>query len=215
MKLLTAYNPANQIRYCRDLQRCFLGHAPTIGSVAEAYGQETAESWLEIQLNDLSEFAGCKEKLTEAKRTEIAAMIFEDYPHFKLTEFMLFFHKFKKGEYGRFYGAVDPMIILNAVKDFNAERNQVHARRERQLEKERQAAAEMEAESLKARYLQRVPDADTDNAPLSFLQYRMMGYDSMDDQTLTAEINAIISGEKQIPSRVNEMLALIYNSQST
>ena len=36
---------------------------------------------------------------------------------------MLFFSRFKQGKYGRFYGSVDPLIIMSALIDFVRERN--------------------------------------------------------------------------------------------
>ena len=36
---------------------------------------------------------------------------------------MLFFSRFKQGRYGRFYGSVDPLIIMSALIDFVRERN--------------------------------------------------------------------------------------------
>lgn len=35
---------------------------------------------------------------------------------------MLFFHRFKAGRYGRFYGSVDPLVITTAIREFIAER---------------------------------------------------------------------------------------------
>lgn len=54
---------------------------------------------------DLPEVAGIEEQIAE------------------LTNLiMLFFARFKEGKYGRFYGAVDPLIITNALNDFDHER---------------------------------------------------------------------------------------------
>lgn len=35
---------------------------------------------------------------------------------------MLFFYQFKKGNYGRFYGAIDPLVIMTALQSFRRER---------------------------------------------------------------------------------------------
>lgn len=35
---------------------------------------------------------------------------------------MLFFNRFKQGKYGRFYGVVDPLVIMTALQEFLRER---------------------------------------------------------------------------------------------
>lgn len=206
---MSDFNPAMQIQYCRDIDRVHFGKAPRIGAMIAAYGRNTAESWLEIQLNDLSEFAGCKEKLSNRQIIETAQMIIETYQHYNLTEFMLFFQRFKRCQYGRFYGAVDPMIILQALDVFNEERRQAYIERERIENNEKKAADERAYTELRQRYMKRVPDAFSPNAPINFLQYRLMGYDSMSDDELNREIDDIRAGRKTIPEDIKQMLNTI------
>lgn len=203
---LKAYNPDTQVAYCRDKEKCFFGKAPSIGLVENTYGRKTATSWLEIQLNNLSEFAGCKGKLSPAQIAETAAMILDGYPHYKLTEFMLFFQRFKRCEYGKFYGAVDPMVILQALATFDEERRKVKADRKNREQQAKQDESENEHRRLRQRYAKRIPDAFTSDAPISFLQYRLMGYDSMTEEQLTKEIVALRSGEKSIPADAQQIL---------
>lgn len=206
------FNPDTQVIYCRDKDKCYFGKAPSIGLVEGAYGHKTAMSWMEIQLYNLSEFAGCKEKLTPAQIAETAAMILDGYPYYKLTEFMLFFQRFKRCEYGKFYGAVDPMIILQALATFNDQRARAIEDRRRAEQEEQKKQEEAEAEALRQRYATRVPDAWTDKAPINFLQYRLMGYDEMADEELAAEIADLQSGKKEIPQEVRKMLSYLRTS---
>lgn len=164
---------------------------------------------MEIQLNNLSEFAGCKEKLTTEQIAETAVMISDGYPHYKLTEFMLFFQRFKRCEYGKFYGAVDPMVILQALATFDEERRKTYAARERKEQKDRCPDVHQEHDRLRQRYKERVPGAFTSEAALSFLQYRLMGYDYMGDAELTEEISAIKEGRKKIPAGAFQMIEMV------
>lgn len=209
MDFLKAFNPSYQVVYCRDLVRVHMGRAPTIGLVVESFGRNVAESFLEIQLNDLSEFAGCKEKLKTHQITELARIIIESYGYFKVSEFMLFFQRFKRCEYGKFYGAVDPMVIMEGLASFSDER--AHFIDKIRQEEARAAKAEEEKayEALKLRYMARVPDAFADNAPINFLQYRLMGYDNMTDEEIKNECEEISSGRKKIPEDVISMLNII------
>lgn len=207
--LLAAFNPSQQIRFCRDVDRCHFGNAPTLGMVRAAYGDNVSEVWLQIQLNDLSEFAGCREKIKPHQINELAGMIAEDYGHYRLTEFMLFFQRFKSCRYGRFYGAVDPMVILQALADFDRER-MVAVNNKRKEDEQASRQTEDDAyKELRQRYAQRVPDAFTPAAAIDFLQYRLMGYDCMPDDRLAQEIDEIKNGRKTLPKDVANILAIV------
>lgn len=133
---LKTFNPAMQYRYCADVGRCFTGHAPSLGLLKQAYGGHIAESWLEIQLRDLSEFSGCKDKLSLRQIEDTAKVIIAEFDYLKVSELMLFFVQFKAGRYGRFYGAVDGLVITQALQEFCAYRRDELERHRRQQEKE-------------------------------------------------------------------------------
>ena len=206
--LLTVYNPSMQVKYCRDVDRVFFGKAPKLRTLAEAYGRHTAESWLTIQLNDLSEFAGCKGKLSKRQYEELAKMILETYPHYNLAEFMLFCHRFKLCRYGRFYGAVDPMVILQSLDKFNEEREQAHYEHQRTENRKQQEESEQELQAQRRRYIERITDAFTDKAPINFVQYRLMGFATMSDEQLQREIADIRCGRKVLPTDVMDILKI-------
>lgn len=203
------FNPSLQRAYCKDVRRVHMGTAPTIATVREAYGANIAEAWLEVQLNNLSEFAGCKDKLNREQREETAQMIIETYGYYKVTEFMLFFHRFKRCDYGKFYGAVDPMVIMAAMKDFAEERLTAIKRYEREIEREQQAQTDAIYEQIKQRYAQRIPNAGTDRAAINLWQYRLMGFDYMTDEELGTALNEIQTGRRILPKNISEL----FNSQ--
>lgn len=131
-QFLATFAPSYQTRYCADLCRVYTGTAPTLLLLKESYGSDTAESWLMAQLEDLADFAGCREKLTPQRCDEIAQLIMARYGYLKVTMLMHFFLRFKLGEYGEFYGAVDPMRILSALRKFDKERMELQQRYERE-----------------------------------------------------------------------------------
>lgn len=140
--LLCLFSPDNQVRYCQSLERCFIGKAPSIARVSRTFGSHIAESWLEIQLLDLAEFSGVrKDGMTEKEYEEIARIIISGYGDFKLTEFMVFFQRFKQGLYGTFYGVFDPMVITRSLREFRADREKLlrfYEDKKRQEEKKRE-----------------------------------------------------------------------------
>lgn len=141
----TLFAPCHQHAYCsaKNLPRVFTGTAPTLYALREAYGPVDAENWVQIQVRDISEFCGCREKLSLSQLDEIARVIISAYGHFKVSELMYFFLQFKSGKYGRFYGAVDGLVITEALASFARERIDILNRYE-QEERERRAAAEAE-----------------------------------------------------------------------
>lgn len=140
-KLLTLFNPDLQMKICKDSQLCFFGDAPLLSELNMAYGEMTATMWLVPQLHNLSEYCGCKERLQGAQLEECARLIAMEFPFLKVSELMLFFHRFKAGLYGRFYGSVDPLVITTALRSFLRERDYAIDRRE-QAERERQREEE-------------------------------------------------------------------------
>lgn len=110
--------------------------------MSRTFGSHIAESWLEIQLLDLAEFSGVRKGgMTEKEYEEIARIIISGYGDFKLTEFMVFFQRFKQGLYGTFYGVFDPMVITGSLREFRADREKLlrfYEDKKRQEEKERE-----------------------------------------------------------------------------
>lgn len=72
---------------------------------------------------------------------ELARTIILGYGGLKLTEFMVFFQRFKQGFYGTFYGVFDPMVITRSLREFRADREKLlrfYEDKKRQEEKERE-----------------------------------------------------------------------------
>lgn len=141
--LLAKANPSMQ-RWCAEnVDQCFFGDFPSLSQL-KALGRNTASLWLVPQLVNLSEFCGARDKLTDGQLEDLASIISTDFYFLKISEMMLFFHRFKSGRYGRFYGTVDPLIITTALREFVHERATAIDERDRQERQRRmeQAAAE-------------------------------------------------------------------------
>lgn len=135
---LTIFNPDLQAKACKFPDRCLFGDAPTLAEINTAYGDTMATMWLIPQLYDLSEYCGCKDKLQGKPLEQCASVIAAEYFYLKVSELMLFFHRFKSGRYGRFYGAVDPLVITTSLRDFIRERNDAYAIHEQEERKARE-----------------------------------------------------------------------------
>ena len=135
-EFLVQYNPDRQRVICQSKDDCFFGDYPTLARL-KVYGASTPASWLMPQLLNLSEFCGCRDKLTIGMIEELADIIAQEWYYLKVSELMLFFYWFKSGRYGRFYGAVDPLVITTSLRDFVADRNEAISKREYEERKAR------------------------------------------------------------------------------
>lgn len=135
---LAIFNPDLQAKACKFPDRCLFGDAPTLAEINITYGDTMATMWLIPQLYDLSEYCGCKDKLQGKPLEQCASVIAGEFFYLKVSELMLFFHRFKTGRYGRFYGAVDPLVITTSLRDFIRERNDAYAIHEQEERKARE-----------------------------------------------------------------------------
>lgn len=123
--------PDAQQAFARQPEIAVMGDYPTLTKVCQAYGSTASAQWLLPQIVDASLFVGAK-NLDKRQQMQLAQVIATEYRHLKVTELLLFFHRFKTGRYGHFYGSVDPMVITCALRTFIAERNELIARYEQQ-----------------------------------------------------------------------------------
>ncbi len=157
---------------CRDAAEAHFGSAPALRTVIDAYGYDLAMSWLQIQLNDLSEFTGCRNKLTARQIEQLAEILTAEREYLRLTDFMLFFLRFKQGRYGRFYSSVDPMIITEAFRDFLVDRGAAWQKRIDAGKRAEELRAERELQEQRLRYKRDIPHAFTPQASMTFLEYQ-------------------------------------------
>ena len=140
---LLAVTPVQQSILYKNIEDCYFGDYPTLSELNMAYSPKVAQAWIIPQLVDLSEFCGVKEKFTQNQLNQCSDIIANDFFYLKTSEIMLFFAKFKRCCYGRFYGSVDPLVIIESLKKFCIERNKAYYDKE---EKENERRIE---ESLK------------------------------------------------------------------
>lgn len=132
-KFLVAFNPDMQYELSADVEDCFFGYYPTLARLDREYCNTASIQWLNIQIYNLNEFCGCKDKMSPQQVLDCARTISTMYYYLKVSEFMLFFFRFKAGKYGTFYGSVDPMTITSALSSFCRERLEANAKHESEI----------------------------------------------------------------------------------
>lgn len=131
-------NPSLQLTCAQHEDRAFFGTAPTLIALRCAYHDNAASMWLMPQLFDLGEYCGCREKMDEVQMSQLANIIVNEFGFLKVSEIMLFIYRLKAGRYGKFYGAIDPLLIITALR--------YNFMNERAVAIERRESAEREAE---------------------------------------------------------------------
>jgi len=124
------YNPSWQLSVSSSESECIEGEYPTLKQLELYYNDSAPIMWLVPHLFDLSEYCGCKEKLSEHQLEECATIIAQDYFYLKVSELALFFRRMKAGKYGQFYGSVDPQKIAIYLRSFIRERAEYIQRKE-------------------------------------------------------------------------------------
>lgn len=134
---LKTFNPSIQSKCIQNIERSFVGTAPSLNRLKIAFNYQVTETWLMIQIADLSEYCNIEKKPSEQSIENLANTIITNYGYLKVTELMVFFQKFKSGEYGRFYGVIDNLIITESLVKFLEFRRLQIDIIERRIERER------------------------------------------------------------------------------
>lgn len=78
------FNPSLQTICAQNIERSFLGDAPSLALLSQTYPNEQVNTWIIAHLMDLYKFAGVKEKPSFQQVLELAVMIRVEYYYFEL-----------------------------------------------------------------------------------------------------------------------------------
>lgn len=116
----TRYSPLRQEEFAVDERETIMADYSPVSVLDAAYAPGCAASWINFALAELNTFAGAK-NIDDNQTLSLARIIVREYGDMKISMFQLFFYRFKCGDFGKFYGMVDPMVITCALKDFVAD----------------------------------------------------------------------------------------------
>lgn len=143
LQFAKTFNPDLQRICALSKERSFLGDAPSIAALMQAYPEKQVTAWIMAQLENLNDFTGVNNKIEPRQMKELAGIIEADYYFLKASELLLFFHMLKAGEFGIFYGNVDPMVIARSLFEFRTYRRQQIEFYEREI-KQKQKQEELD-----------------------------------------------------------------------
>jgi len=148
-QFLKQMNPTVQRFAAKYPAKAFFSEsAPTLTVLRHAYGENMPAMWMLPQIFDLCEFTGVK-KMDESQAVSLANVITQEYGYLKVSELLLFFYRMKTGRYGMFFGAVDPMRIMDALSQFMRERAYEYELKKNEDEKREREEAAKNAISLR------------------------------------------------------------------
>lgn len=104
----------------KNLGRAYCGTAPTLEEVRLAFGGDADVTWLCTLLDHFIEYCG-KGCMSGTQIMGVAQRL-SMKSHLKVTEFMLFFWRLGNAEYGRIYGNIDPLYIMDGFNKFLKQR---------------------------------------------------------------------------------------------
>lgn len=135
-KFAETFNPDLQITCAANIERTFVGNAPSIASLRSAYPSEQVRVWILAQLENINIYAGTKNKMTPDQMMMLSDIIMTEYFYLKASELLLFFFQFKSGKFGELYGSVDPLRVSSALIEFVAYRRDMIFRIEQKQQEE-------------------------------------------------------------------------------
>lgn len=158
VEFATIFNPSLQPTCAKNIERTFMGDAPTIASLKSTYRENQVRVWLLAQLENLNSFSGTQNKMNPDQMMMLCDIILTDYYYLKASELLLFFYQFKAGKYGQLYGSVDPLRVSNALIEFAAYRRAMIFKYEslhRDEERANQEAERLRIALTRPQYLRR------------------------------------------------------------
>lgn len=135
------FNPSKQITCANNIEKVLMGNAPKINELKQVYTIENLQVWIMAQIDNLNEYVGVKSKMEVPQMRELAAIILSKSGYLNASEVLIFFYKLKAGDFGSFYGVVDPQKVgeyLNLFIDWRREEIYRVTSKHQQLERERE-----------------------------------------------------------------------------
>ena len=129
---MSKYSITNTASIIENEQDCIMGNHPTLLQIFKQFGVNTCEAFLQPLITKMIYSSSRDESMTEFQVHNLCVDIIIDktFRTLKLTEFLLFTHKFCTGKFPneRIFKQVCGDNITNALNTFYSERNAFIAR---------------------------------------------------------------------------------------
>ncbi|WP_310079493.1 DUF6633 family protein [Sphingobacterium sp. 2149] len=94
---------------------------PTIRKLGEE-SKIVLSAYITEFIEDALSFLNLGKTMSDVQIAQTVTYLIEDYPNVNLADLKLFFKRFKKGVYGKFFDRIDGQVIIEAFTNYNSER---------------------------------------------------------------------------------------------
>ncbi len=94
---------------------------PTIRKLGEE-SKIVLSAYITEFIEDALSFLNLGKTMSDVQIAQTVTYLIEDYPNVNLADLKLFFNRFKKGIYGKFFDRIDGQVIIEAFTNYNSER---------------------------------------------------------------------------------------------
>jgi hypothetical protein len=129
------------------------GDTPTISTCVRVYGEGTVNTVIILHLQQLNNYCGTQNKLDASQMEQFCTVVRSRFGYLKPEELVVFFTRFMAGEYGRFYGSMDPLFLAEALGRFDEWRKELRGKSLRERERREKAEREQVVSKASQKYI--------------------------------------------------------------
>lgn len=96
--------------------------APTMIAICNEAGEVWARALMVKLVNNFAEFYSTNNTMSDYQIADTVDLMLEEYPHYKLDDYKLFFKMAKKGYFGQIFGRIDGEVVLSWLKKYDEQR---------------------------------------------------------------------------------------------
>ena len=96
--------------------------SPTMISICNEAGEAWARALMVKLVNNFVGFYSTNNTMNDYQIADTVDLVLEEYPHYKLEDYKLFFKMAKKGYFGQIFGRIDGEVILSWLKKYDEQR---------------------------------------------------------------------------------------------
>lgn len=97
--------------------------SPTMVAICNEAGEAWARALMVKLINNFVSFYSTNNTMNDYQIADTVDLVIEEYPHYKLDDYKLFFKMAKKGYFGQIFGRIDGEVILTWLKKYDEQRS--------------------------------------------------------------------------------------------
>ena len=96
--------------------------SPTMIAICNEAGEAWARALMVKLVSNFAEFYSTNNTMSDYQIADTVDLMLEEYPHYKLDDYKLFFKMAKKGYFGQIFGRIDGEVVLSWLKKYDEQR---------------------------------------------------------------------------------------------